>query len=287
MGMNINWYPGHMVKAINEIKNTLKFIDIALVVLDARIPFASMNKHVYEVIKDKTIIIILNKSDMADPVKLAVAEKKYKEMGCYTIKVNALKGDGIKETKSLVRELGGKIKYKTKTSIEYANIKQIYRVLIVGIPNVGKSTVINSISGKKSANVGNRPGITKKKQWIRVDKDIELMDTPGLLAPNISENKAGVLLALTGNIKEELLDNETLVFELIEILRKNILYMSMIKERYNLEGNLEDLKDTEIINMIGFSRGAFLKGGVLDNEKTARLILDDYKSGKMGRISLE
>lgn len=285
--MNINWYPGHMVTAINEIKNTLKFIDIALIVLDARVPFASMNNNIYDIIKDKTVIILLNKSDLADPMKLLAAEKKYKEKGCYTVKVNAVKGDGIKEVKSLIKELGVKIKYKNKESMGYLSVKPIYRVLIVGIPNSGKSTIINAISGKKSANVGNRPGVTKKKQWIRVDKDIELMDTPGLLAPNLTENKAGVLLALTGNIKEEILDIQTLALEFISLLRKNNLYMSMLRDRYSLEKDIESLKDTKILDMIGFSRGAFLKGGVIDIEKTSRLLLDDYKSGKIGRISLE
>lgn len=284
---NINWYPGHMVKAINDIKKNLKYIDIVLVVLDARIPFASMNKDIYNIIKQKTVILLFNKADLADPVKLNSAEEKYKKEGCYTARTNAVSGDGIKETINLIKTLGEKIKYKTKTSNNYVILKNVYRVLIVGVPNCGKSSILNKIANKKSAEVGNRPGVTKQKQWIRVDKQIEIMDTPGLLSPKLVENKCGEFLSIAGNIKEEILDIQLLSLELLSVLRTSNLYFSMLKDRYRITEDISNLSDIEILNMIGKNRGAIIKGGEIDLEKTSKILLEDYRSGRIGKISLE
>ena len=284
---NINWYPGHMVKAINEIKKNLKYIDLVLVVLDARIPFASLNKDIYEIVKQKTVIMLFNKADLADPVKLKKAEDKYKQEGCYTVRTNALSGEGIKETIELIKNLGSKIKYKNKTSTSYKIVKNVYRVLVVGVPNCGKSSILNKIANKKSAEVGNKPGVTKQKQWIRVDKQIEIMDTPGILAPKLLGEQTGEKLALCGNIKEEILDLQELSIDLIEMLKSAPLYLSMLKDRYKIEEDIEKMTNVEILELVGKKRGAIIKGGEIDYEKTARILIEDYRSGKIGRISLE
>ena len=284
---NINWYPGHMVKAINEIKKNLKYIDLVLVVLDARIPFASLNKDIYEIVKQKTVIMLFNKADLADPVKLKKAEEQYKKEGCYTVRTNALSGEGIKETIELIKNLGSKIKYKNKTSTSYKIVKNVYRVLVVGVPNCGKSSILNKIANKKSAEVGNKPGVTKQKQWIRVDKQIEIMDTPGILAPKLLGEQTGEKLALCGNIKEEILDLQELSIDLIEMLKSAPLYLSMLKDRYKIEEDIEKMTNVEILELVGKKRGAIVKGGEIDYEKTARILIEDYRSGKIGRISLE
>ena len=274
--VNINWYPGHMAKTLREMKEDLKLIDIAAVILDARTPYASLNQDVYEIIKAKTVLMVFNKSDLADPIKLKEAETKYQKNGCYTVRTNSLNGDGIDALTKKIREIGEKVKYGNKTSASYKMLKKVYRVLVVGIPNVGKSSLINRVSGKKSAEVGNKPGVTKQKQWIRVGKDIELMDTPGLLAKSIA-----------GTIKDDILDMEVLAVELIDILMANKLYTAMLKDRYGLGEEIESLRSFEILEVIGRKRGALLKGDAVDLLKAARIVIEDYRTGKLGKISLE
>lgn len=285
--VSINWFPGHMAKTIREIKNDIKLIDIVLVVLDSRIPYTSLNKDIYEIIKQKTCIMLFNKSDLANPISLKEAEKKYIKEGCYVATTNATTGEGIQKVISLIRELGSKIKYENKTSKAYKDLKPVYRVLVVGIPNVGKSSVINQISGRKTAEVGNKPGITKKKQWIKVGQDIELMDTAGVFSPKFSKEGAGEKLAITGNIKDEIIDVELLALSLINTLISNDWYYAMLKDRYKLDTTVELLRDCEILEQIGRKRGALLKGDVVDINKTARILLEDYRSNKLGKISLE
>ena len=285
--VNINWYPGHMAKTLREMKEDLKLIDIAAVILDARTPYASLNQDVYEIIKAKTVLMVFNKADLADPIKLKEAEARYQKNGCYTVRTNSLSGEGIDTLTKRIREIGEKVKYGNKTSASYKMLKKVYRVLVVGIPNVGKSSLINRVSGKKSAEVGNKPGVTKQKQWIRVGKDIELMDTPGLLAKSIAQDGKAYRLAIAGTIKDDILDMEVLAVELIDILMANKLYTAMLKDRYGLGGEIESLRSFEILELIGRKRGALLKGDAVDLLKSSRIVIEDYRNGKLGKISLE
>ncbi len=202
----ISWYPGHMVKAQREIKESLKLIDVVVEIVDSRIPFSSQNPVVGELVEGKKKIVVLNKIDLADLDMVAKAEAKFKEEGIYTTRLDANSGKGIKELLTLIEKVGKSV-YEEKNS-KLPN--PIVRALIMGIPNVGKSTVVNKLSNKNSAKVGNKPGVTVKKQWIRVGSNLELLDTPGILWPNLSDKDAGLKLALTGNIKQEILDSEEL-----------------------------------------------------------------------------
>ena len=241
----------------------------------------------YEIVKTKTVIMVFNKSDLADPKALKKAEEKYKKEGCYTVRTNSLTGEGIEKVISCIKELGEKIKFGNKTSKAYKLLKPVYKVLVVGIPNVGKSSIINKMSKKKSAEVGNKPGVTKKRQWLKVGQDIEIMDTPGLLSPNLKEQGSGEKLAIAGNIKEEILDPEILAYTLINILMAQELYKAMFKARYNLDGGVESMKEHEILEAIGRKRGALLKQDMVDTLKAARILLEDYRTGKIGKINLE
>jgi len=284
---SINWYPGHMAKTLREIKEDIKLVDIVVIVLDARVPFASLNLDVYEIVKTKTVIMVFNKADLANPLALKRAEEKYKAEGCYTVRTNSMIGEGIDTLTKTIRNIGEKVKYGNKTSDSYKLVKKVYRTLIVGIPNVGKSSLINRISGKKSAEVGNKPGVTKQKQWIKVTHDIEFMDTPGLLSKNISHDGKGIKLALAGTIKDDVVDMEILALDLINILTADRLYNSMLKDRYGLGEEIESLSAFDILELIGRKRGALLKGDSVDIEKAARLLIEDYRTGKIGKISLE
>ena len=276
-----------MAKTLREIKEDIKLMDIVLVILDARLPFASLNKDVYEIIKTKTVIMVFNKADLANITALNNAEAKYKKEGCYTVRTNSLTGEGIDKLIALIRDIGSKIKYENKTSKSYKMLKPVYRALVVGVPNVGKSSIINKMSGRKSAEVGNKPGVTKKRQWIKVGQDIEIMDTPGLLSKSLKEDGSGEKLAIAGNIKEEVLDEETLSYSLINILMSNDWYEAMFKDRYGLDSDIDSMVEFEILAEVGRKRGALLKGDNVDTNKAAKILLDDYRSGRIGKISLE
>lgn len=282
----INWYPGHMAKTLREIRKDLKLIDIVLVILDARIPFASFNKEVHELIKTKTVILVFNKYDLANITALNNAEAKYKKQGFYTVRTNSLTGEGIDKLVALVKEIGSKIKTENESKSRKV-LKPVYRALVVGVPNVGKSSLINKISGRKSAEVGNKPGITKKRQWIKVGEDIEIMDTPGLLSKSLKEDGIGEKLAIAGTIKEEILDQEVLAYTLINILMSNDWYEAMFKERYKLDSSINSMVEFQILDAVGRKRGTLLKGDVVDTNKAAKILIEDYRTGKIGKISLE
>lgn len=280
-------FHGHMAKTLREIKADMKLIDIVLVILDARLPYASLNKDVYEIIKNKTLIMVFNKADLANITALNNAEAKYKKQGCYTVKTNSLTGEGIEKLIELIRQIGSRIKVENKTSDSRNVLKPVYRALVVGVPNVGKSSIINKMSGKKSAEVGNKPGVTKKRQWLKVGQDIEIMDTPGLLSKSLKEEGVGEKLAIAGNIKDEILDAELLSHTLINILLSNDWYAAMFKDRYGLDSTIDSMFEYQILEQVGRKRGALLKGDVVDTTKAAKILLEDYRSGKIGKISLE
>ena len=282
----LNWFPGHMVKAQNEIKNNLKLIDVVVEILDARVPIASHNKLMDELAKDKKRIVVLNKSDLADKVELARWEDYYKNRGDVCILTNANKSENISKLVNEIRKQGKEI-YEKKYSSKNIKVKPIYRCLIAGIPNVGKSTIINKIANRNAAATSNKPGVTRKNQWIRIGSDIELLDTPGILMPRLDENNAGVKLALTGNVKLEVVDNEELACAGINLLI-NEGYKNVFVETYSIEEKLlEELDSYDILELIGRKRGCLISGGNIDMSRTANIFIDDVKNGKIGNIILE
>lgn len=279
---------GHMVKAQNEIKESLKLIDIVVEVLDARIPLSSRNPLIDGLAGNKSRIVVLNKADLADEAKTLAWKKYFIEKNMVCVENISTEPSNIKRLVNVIKEQGEKVyKEKNKNRENSIVIKPIYRVLILGIPNVGKSTIINKISGKNSANVGNKPGVTKKKQWIRVSNNIDLLDTPGLLWPNLSDQNVGIHLALTGNIKQEVLDIEEIACIGIDELNKNEKYKEMLKNKYHLVDEDLEAISYDILEQIGRKRGCIVSGGQVDMVKAANTFLEDLKSGKIGRITLD
>lgn len=282
----INWYPGHMVKAQNEIKESLKLIDIVVEILDARIPISSQNPIINNLAKDKARIVVLNKSDLADSRKTKDFKKYFEDKKIKCLVVNSANKSDINSIVDSIKKYGKEI-YDEKYKNKKIDIKPIYRVLIAGIPNVGKSTIINKISGKNSANVGNKPGVTVRKQWIRVASNIELLDTPGILWPNLEDKNAGVNLAITGNIKQEILDLEELACIGLDMLCEDENYRLKLKEKYNLsEDDFENIS-YDILEIIGKKRGCLIAGGNVDMTKAAKIFLDELKSGKIGNFTFD
>ena len=254
----INCYPGHMVKAQNDIKSVIKLIDIVVEVLDARIPMSSRNPIVDELAKDKQRIVVLNKSDLADDEETKKWISFFEEKNITAIAVNSSVPQDIKK---IITEISkkGDMAYKNKKESIELEYKPIYRVLIAGIPNVGKSTIINKIAKRNAAEVSNKPGVTVRKQWIRVASNIDLLDTPGLLWPRLDENNAGEKLALTGNIKQEVLDIEGVACIGIEMLLEKDKYKNMFLEKYKLnEEDIDTLDSYDILELIGRKRGCLI-----------------------------
>lgn len=292
-----------MVTAEREIKESLNLIDIVIEVLDARIPDSSRNPIVKKFTEGKKNIILLNKYDLADKKSLDKWTKIFEEQGYTVIKTNAQTGENLKTVIQTIKKLGDeyfaeKNKNKQKT-LDYS-VNNIYRAAIIGIPNVGKSTLINKLSGKNNLIAKNMPGVTRKKQWIRLDNNIELLDTPGLLWPKLGEKEAGVKLALTGNIKKEILDEEELALSGLKFFVNNEEYLNLLKIKYGIDKKdtfeipedeiiegYEYLEELKLLNLIGKKRGFTSKGGIIDIYKAATCFLDDLKNGKIGNISLE
>lgn len=284
---NINWYPGHMVKAINDIKSVLKLIDIVVEVCDARLPLSSCNPIIEELAQDKQKIMVLNKKDLADDEETKKWIKYFEAKDMICLAVDSSESQDIKKIIDAIIAKG-KIAYKDKVESLSVDFKPIYRVLIAGIPNVGKSTIINKIAKRNAAEVSNKPGVTVRKQWIRVQDNIELLDTPGLLWPRLDNNNAGEKLALTGNIKQEILEIEGLACKGIEFILTNVKYLSMFKEKYKLENeDIEYIDSYDILELIGRKRGCLMSGGHVDTEKAAKIFIDEFKDGKIGKITLE
>ena len=279
--MNINWYPGHMKKTMDNIRLSLKLVDIVGEIIDSRIPISSKNPVIDDVLKDKPRIMILNKSDMADENETKKWLSYYRKKGYGAVVVDALHSKGLDKIYSVAKEmLADKFKKLEEKNLSSKTI----RMMIVGIPNVGKSTFINSISKRKSAKIGDRPGVTKQVQWIKTKNDLELLDTPGVLWPKFEDERIGLHLAFTGAIKDEIMDIENLAFRFIDELNKRDV--NILKNRYNLsEDSYEDT--LYLMDEIGRNRGAILKKNEIDYFKVANLVFDDFRKVKLGRITLE
>ena len=279
--MNINWYPGHMKKTMDNIRLSLKLVDIVGEIIDSRIPISSKNPVIDDVLKDKPRIMILNKSDMADENETKKWLSYYRKKGYGAVVVDALHSKGLDKIYSVAKEM---LVDKFKKLEEKNLSSKTIRMMIVGIPNVGKSTFINSISKRKSAKIGDRPGVTKQVQWIKTKNDLELLDTPGVLWPKFEDERIGLHLAFTGAIKDEIMDIENLAFRFIDELNKRDV--NILKNRYNLsEDSYEDT--LYLMDEIGRNRGAILKKNEIDYFKVANLVLDDFRKVKLGRITLE
>ncbi|MBQ9609254.1 MAG: ribosome biogenesis GTPase YlqF [Lachnospiraceae bacterium] len=277
--MTIQWYPGHMTKAKRMMQENIKLIDIVIELLDARTPLSSKNPDIDELAKNKYRLILLNKSDIADPERTSAWEKFFKDKGFFVVCLDSRKNSGMKVITDTVKEA---CKEKLERDRKRGIIGRPIRAMVVGIPNVGKSTFINSYAKKAVAKVGNKPGVTKGKQWIRIDKNIELLDTPGILWPKIDDEKTGDNLAFIGSINDDILNKSELAIKFIEFLKNN--YCNNLVERYNISVDDENYK---ILSDIAIIRKCLKKGEEPDIDKAANILFEDFRNGKLGRISLE
>lgn len=277
--MHFQWYPGHMTKAKRMMQENIKLIDLVIELVDARIPLSSRNPDIDELGKNKARLVLLNKADLAEDKWNDAWAEYFKKKGFSVVKVNSRKGGGIKSIQGVIREAcAEKIERDRKRGI----LNRPVRAMVVGIPNVGKSTFINALAGKACAKTGNKPGVTKGKQWIRLNKQVELLDTPGILWPKFEDQEVGLKLAFIGSIKDEVLQTEELAAELIHFLRT--AYPEVLADKYDIE---MDEDDYVVLNRIAKSRNCIVRGNELDTEKVALLLLDDFRNGKLGRLTLE
>lgn len=276
----LQWYPGHMAKTRRLIEENLKFIDVVVEILDARIPFSGRNPNFDDMLRNKPRLIILNKYDLADDRLSAKWIQSYQSQGISVIPVSGQTGMGLNKIAPAARSL---IQEKIDREKE-KGVNRATKIMMVGIPNVGKSTIINRLAGKASAKTGDRPGVTRGKQWIRLKDGLELLDTPGILPPKFEDQAVARNLAYTGAIKDEIMNTELLVYGLLEYLRD--FYPTELCARYKLE-NIADLQGYEILEYIGKKRGFVISGGEIDTERAANIVLDEFRSCKIGKITLE
>lgn len=277
--MNVQWYPGHMTKARRMMQEDMKLIDLVIELVDARVPLSSRNPDIDELGKNKARLILLNKSDLSDDAANEKWARYFQEKGFFVAKINSKSGAGVKSLQGIILEAcKEKIERDRRRGIKNRPI----RVMVVGIPNVGKSTFINTFAGRACAKTGNKPGVTKGKQWIRLNKNVELLDTPGILWPKFEDQAVGVRLAFIGSIKDDILNIDELSLLLIENLCTR--YPGALTERYGIS---EEGKPVAVLEAVAESRNCILKGQELDYSKAAGILLDDFRSGKLGRITLE
>ena len=291
--MNINWYPGHMAKTKRQIMEDVRLVDIIIELLDARIPISSLNPDIAEITKNKKKMIVLNKCDLADERQNKKWVEYFNSKNIPAVLTDSNSGKGIDEC---VRKVEKVMEEDLKIQAERGRVGRKIKAMILGIPNVGKSSFINRISKKTSAGVGNKPGVTKQKQWIRINEKIELLDTPGVLWPKFESEEVALHLAFTGTIKEDILQRTEIAYYLVKFLIEN--YPKQLCERYKIteEYISEQLQNQErpeneniyeIFLAIGKKRGCIISGGNIDEEKTARILLDEFKNGKIGKITIE
>lgn len=280
--MNYQWYPGHMTKAKRMMQENISLIDLVIELVDARIPLSSRNPDIDELGKNKSRLILLNKSDLADPKANELWMTYFQDKGFHVLEVNAKTGQGLRAIQPKVQEAcKEKIERDRKRGIKNRPV----RAIVVGIPNVGKSTFINSFAGKACAKTGNKPGVTKGKQWIRLNKELELLDTPGILWPKFENEEVGKRLAMIGSMNDEILQMTELATELLTYLLEN--YREPLLERYQIEESGQPLDAVTMLAAICENRKCYKKGQEPDYEKAAALLVDDFRSGRLGRITLE
>ena len=277
--MQFQWYPGHMTKAKRQMQEDLKLIDLVIELVDARIPFSSRNPDIDELGKNKARLILMNKADLADPGKTEISSNYFKSRGCFVVCIDARSKKGMKAIQNEIMEA---CREKIERDLRRGIKNRPVRAMVVGIPNVGKSTFINTYAGKACAKTGNKPGVTKGKQWIRLNKNVELLDTPGILWPKFEDQKVGLHLALIGSIKDEILNIDEMSLALIKLLMRDD--PRAVAARYELE---EETDAVEILKSVAKNRGCLKKGEELDYSKAAALIIDEFRSGKIGRFTLE
>ena len=277
--MDYQWYPGHMTKAKRQMQEDIKLIDLVIELVDARVPLSSRNPDIDDLGKNKARLILLNKSDLADDAQNEKWIEYFKAKGYHALKINSKNKSGIKEINNVVNEAcKEKIERDRKRGIKNRPV----RAMVVGIPNVGKSTFINAYAGRNCAKTGNKPGVTKGKQWIKLSKTLELLDTPGILWPTFEDQAIGLKLALIGSINDNILDVSDMAYEFVKILNNS--YENAIPNRFGVEKNDDPLKMLEGIAEV---RGCKLKGNVLDLEKASSILLEEFRSGKLGKITLD
>ena len=278
--LHINWYPGHMKKTKEMVQNNLKLVDVVIELLDARIPLSSKNPEIDKLAQNKPRVVVLNKSDLSDKAKLNKWISYYQSKGIKAIPVDTLKGNGVNK---IVEECKNATKEKMDALKEKGRKERAIRVMIVGVPNVGKSSLINKLTGRKSTQTGDRPGVTKGKQWVRLKGNLELLDTPGILWPKFEDQKIALNLAFTRAIKDEILDIDTLGLKFIEKMSE--IEPEKLKARYKLDSLGEEPLET--MEMIGRKRGFILGRNELDYTRIATTVLNEFRDGKIGRITLE
>lgn len=294
--MNIQWYPGHMTKARRQMQEDIKLIDLVIELVDARLPLSSKNPDIDKLANGKARLILMNKADLADETANKKWSAWFEEKGFYVLEINSKSGNGIKNINSVIAKA---CKEKIERDRRRGILNRPVRAMVVGIPNVGKSTFINAYAGKACAKTGNKPGVTKGKQWIKLSKTLELLDTPGILWPKFEDEKVGLNLAISGSINDDILNIVELSTYFISFLRKN--YNQALVERYDIDiEQIEneivtesDDKNTKmdinlkVLEAICVRRGCIIKGGEYDYEKAANILIDDYRLGRLGRITLE
>lgn len=277
--MNVQWYPGHMTKAKRQMQEDVKLIDLIIELVDARVPLSSRNPDIDEIGKNKARLILLNKADLADEHQNEAWKSYFQKKGFFVVKVDSRNGSGMKAIQNVIQEA---CKEKTERDRKRGIKNRPIRAMVAGIPNVGKSTFINTFAGKACAKTGNKPGVTKGKQWIRLNKNVELLDTPGILWPKFEDQEVGKRLAFIGSVKDDILNMEELALELISYLCGK--YPGVLEKRY---GITEEGEPVEILSAIAKVRGCLRKGEELDYTKATGILFEEFRSGKIGRITLE
>ena len=279
--MNIQWYPGHMTKTRRQMEQDIRLVDAVCEIVDARIPLSSRNPDIDVICGGKPRMIILNRIDMADPAMTKRWAGFFRRCGMTVLETDCKNRKGTGQFASAVREL---LKEKIQKFQEKGQAGRTLRVMVVGIPNVGKSTFINAVSGRKSAKAENRPGVTRGKQWITVEKGLEMLDTPGILWPKFEDPEVGLKLAYTGAVKDNVVDVETLAVHLIGLLGRE--YPDALESRYRFTVP-DTFEDYELLELAGRKRGMLISGGEVDTERMSRVLLEEYRNGKLGRFTLE